>query len=131
VDLFTRSTKTAHIILVDDDDQVREVAEMVLEGAGHTVRSTANGFEALRWMEEAPCDLLIADLKMPKIDGPTLYSEVLARWPTDGPHVLFLSGFADPGAYDSALSRWDAPVVFKPFSVEDLRAAVNRALCAI
>jgi len=80
----TGPTKTAHIILVDDD-QVREVAEMVVEGAGHTVRSTANGFEALRWMEEAPCDLLIADVKMPKIDGPTLYSEVLARWPTGGP----------------------------------------------
>jgi len=131
VALFTRPTTTARIILVDDDDQVREVAEMVLSGAGHTVRATGNGFEALRWIEEELCDLLIADLKMPEMDGPTLYSEVLTRWPTGGPRVLFLSGFADPGAYDSALSRWESPVILKPFSVDDLKAAVNRALVSV
>lgn len=126
-----RPTTTAQIILVDDDDHVREVAEMVLSGAGHTVRATGSGFEALRWMEEEPCDLLVADLKMPEMDGPTLYSEVLARWPTGGPRVLFVSGFADAGAYDPALARWDAPVIFKPFSVEDLRTAVNRTLASV
>ena len=122
---------TAQIILVDDDDHVREVAEMVLSAAGHTVRATGNGFEALRWMEQEPCDLLIADLKMPVIDGPALYAEVLARWPTGNPRVLFMSGFADAGAYDSALSRWNARIVLKPFSVVDLRAAVDRALDSV
>jgi CheY-like chemotaxis protein len=126
-----RRTATAQIILVDDDDNVREVAEMVLSGAGHTVRATASGFEALRWMELEPCDLLIADLKMPEIDGAALYSEVLARWPTGGPRVLFLSGFADPGGYDPRLSRCGAPVIFKPFSVGDLRSAVTRALASV
>ena len=88
---------TARVIVVDDDDYVREVTEMILAGAGHTVRATANGYEALRWLEEQPCDLLILDLRMPKIDGLTLYREVLARWPTGGPRVLFVSGFPDAG----------------------------------
>ena len=118
---------TAQIILVDDDDTVREVAEMVLIGAGHTVRATSNGFEALRWMEQERCDLLIADLKMPQIDGPTLYAEVQARWPTGGPRVMFFSGFADAAAYGPEVSC-PAPILFKPFSVDDLRAAVDRAL---
>ena len=128
--LFTRPTKTTQIILVEDDDQVREVAELVLSGAGHTVRATASGFEALRWMEEEPCDLLITDLKMPEIDGPTLCTEVLARWPAGGPRIIFLSGFADAAAYGAEVSC-GASVLFKPFSVEDLRAAVTRALGSI
>jgi CheY-like chemotaxis protein len=41
-----------------------------------------------------PQDLLILDLKMPAIDGPTLYREILARWPTGGPRALCVSGFA-------------------------------------
>ena len=72
---------TARVVVVDDDDEVREVTEMILAGAGYSVRATANGFEALRWLEEQPWDLLILDLQMPEIDGPTLYREVLARWP--------------------------------------------------
>jgi DNA-binding NtrC family response regulator len=121
---------TAQIVLVDDDDHVREVAEMVLSSAGHTVRATGNGFEALRWMEAEPCDLLIADLKMPEIDGPTLYAEVQARWPSGGPRVMFLSGFADAAAYGPAVSC-PASILLKPFSVEDLRAAVVRALASV
>jgi two-component system, OmpR family, response regulator len=49
----------ARVVVVDDDDEVREVTEMVLAGAGHSVRATANGFEALRWLEEQPWDLAI------------------------------------------------------------------------
>lgn len=122
---------TAQIILVDDDDNVREVAEIVLSGAGHTVRATSSGYEALRWIEEEPCDLLIADLKMPEIDGATLYAEVQAKWPTGGPRVLFLSGFANPAAYAPVLSRGGLPILCKPFSVDDLRSAVTRALACV
>jgi CheY-like chemotaxis protein len=74
---FTRPPKTAQIVLGEDDEYVRDVAEMVLSGAGHTVRATGSGFEALRWMEEEPCDLLITDIKMPEIDGPALYTQVI------------------------------------------------------
>jgi CheY-like chemotaxis protein len=45
------SSTTARIVVVDDDDYVREVTEMVLAGAGHSVRATSNGLEALRWLE--------------------------------------------------------------------------------
>jgi DNA-binding NtrC family response regulator len=48
----------ARVVVVDDDDEVREVTEMILAGAGHSVRATAHGFEALRWLEEQPWDLL-------------------------------------------------------------------------
>jgi len=120
---------TARIVLVDDDDYVREVTEMVLTGAGHSVRSTASGLEALRYLEEEACDLLIADLRMPEIDGPTLHREIVARWPHDGPRVLFVSGQTD-AAGESTVAPLDVPVLVKPFTLDDLHAAVARLLTA-
>lgn len=118
---------TARIVIVDDDEYVREVTEMVLTGAGHSVRSTASGLEALRFLEEESCDLLIADLRMPEIDGPTLHREIVARWPHDGPRVLFVSGQADaPG--ESIVAPLDVPMLVKPFTLDDLHGAVARLL---
>lgn len=119
---------TARVVIVEDDDYVREITEMILAGAGHAVRATSNGYEALRWLEEQPCELLILDLRMPKIDGLTLYREVLARWPTGGPRVLFVSGFTEAAAYEGPLKTLDAAVLVKPFSLEALTRAVERAL---
>ena len=121
----------ARVVVVDDDDVVREVTEMVLVEAGHSVRATANGFEALRWLEEQPCDLLILDLRMPELDGPTLYREVLARWPAAASHVLFVSGVAELPRHDDTVKALNVPVLFKPFTLDALRTAVARMLATI
>lgn len=121
-------TATARIVVVDDDDHVREVTEMVLASAGYSVRATASGREALRWLEEEPWDLVILDLRMPEVDGPTLYREVLARWPQAAAHVLFVSGMAELLEADHAVRSLDVPILLKPFTLEELGAAVTRAL---
>ena len=121
----------ARVVVVDDDDQVREVTEMVLAGAGHSVRATANGFEALHWLEEQPWDLLILDLRMPEIDGPTLYREVLARWPAAASHILFVSGVTEMPHHDDTVNALNVPVLLKPFTLDALRTAVERVLATI
>ena len=123
------ASATARIVIVDDDEYVREVTELVLTGAGHSVRSTASGLEALRFLEEEPCDLLIADLRMPEIDGPSLHREIVARWPHDGPRVLFVSGQTD-APRESAAAPLDVPVLVKPFTLDDLQGAIARLLTA-
>jgi DNA-binding NtrC family response regulator len=122
---------TARIVIVDDDDHVREVTEMALAGAGHSVRATANGLEALRWLEEESWDLLILDLRMPEIDGPTLYREVLARWPQAVGHVLFISGVAEMSDCGRTVQDLNVPVLFKPFTLRDLGLAVARVLARV
>jgi two-component system cell cycle sensor histidine kinase/response regulator CckA len=121
----------SRVLLVDDDDYVREVTGMILEGMGHRVRTTGNGFEALHWLEDELYDLLIVDVKMPEIDGPTLYREVLARWPTGGPRVLFVSGFAEAPDYENAPEARDVPLLFKPFTIDELKAALDRVLATV
>lgn len=121
----------ASIVIVDDDEYVREVTEMVLAGLGHSVRATASGFEALRWLEEQPWDLLIIDVQMPEIDGPTLYREVLFRWPEAAARVLFVSGLDEITHDENTVKTLNVPVLFKPFTLDQLRDTVARVLVTI
>ncbi len=120
----------ARIIVVDDDASVLEALEMILTGAGHTVRGTARGADALRWLDEAPCDLLIIDLTMPEMDGPALYRGVLMRWPVGGPRILFMSGHDDPATSHPDPALRSVPILVKPFNLGELFAAVDRVLTA-
>ena len=114
-----RSLDPRRIVIVDDDDCVREAMEMSLTGAGHQVRSTASGEEALAWLDAEPCDLLIIDYSMPDIDGPTLYRRVLKRWPVAGPRILFVSGYAEFGdEHDPEILA--IPRLHKPFNLGEL-----------
>jgi len=121
------STSASRVLIVDDDPFVRDVMAMILDGLGYAVAATGDGFGALRWLEAESYDLVISDLKMPGLDGPALYQEILARWPAGGPRVLFSSGFAETSRYATA-GPVDVPLLFKPFSVTDLREAVDRVL---
>jgi DNA-binding response OmpR family regulator len=101
---------------------------LMLGGAGHDVTDVTNGFAALRWPEQEGYDLVITDVKMPESDGLGLYAEIRARWPRGSPRILFVSGFADTAAYPGALKAINAPLLSKPFSLDDLCKMVGRVL---
>lgn len=124
-------SEALRIILVEDDPFNRETIQVVLEGAGHVVRATDRGSQALEWIDEGPCDLLIMDLRMPEMDGPTLYRRVKERGPVSAPRMLFVSGYADVGSFDGDRDLREVPLLFKPFTLSDLFAAVHRALVAV
>lgn len=69
------------ILVVDDDEQIRQVSESVLTHGGYEVRSASNGFEALVLMRQALPDLIISDLNMPSMSGFELLSIVRRRFP--------------------------------------------------
>jgi DNA-binding response OmpR family regulator len=117
------------VLVVDDDDYVRDVTGMILEEMGYRVRTTRSGFEALRWLGEESYDLLVLDVKMPEVDGPSLYRAVRARWSGSAPRVLFVSGFSEAGCHaDGLIVPPDVPVLFKPFTVDELQTAIDRVL---
>jgi CheY-like chemotaxis protein len=116
------------IMVVSADEFIREGIEMALMGAGHIIQSTATGHDALRRLGDEVSDLLIVDFKMPEMDGAQLYRRLIARWPTGGPRVLFLSGYADIGGYETDPEVLAVPLLFKPFTLGELFTAVNRAL---
>ena len=81
------------ILLVEDEDMVRAVAERALSRQGYTVISAENGEAALEMLDKhGKPDLLISDVVMPTMDGPTMVGLVRKRYPDLA--VLFMSGYA-------------------------------------
>ena len=121
--------RAGRVLVVDDDDYVRDVTGMILEEMGYHVRTTGSGFEALRWLDQESYDLLVLDVKMPKVDGPSLYRAVVARWSEAAPRVLFISGFGEAACDSGALTvPADVALLFKPFTLDELQAAIDRVL---
>jgi CheY-like chemotaxis protein len=110
------------ILLIEDDDGVREIARRVLVHAGYTVIEARYGSEALELAADEPAiDLVLSDVVMPGLSGPEVVQRLRAARPEIVP--LFMSGYApeSEGPLDGA------ELVRKPFTGPDLIAAVRRA----
>jgi two-component system cell cycle sensor histidine kinase/response regulator CckA len=126
--LSSASTTTGHILVVDDDQGERELIVSSLRADGHDVDASGSGFEALRLLGRQCYDLVVSDLMMPELDGPSLYSAVTHRWPISRPQFLFVSGVANTSAYEGFLKVIHATLLPKPFKVGALRRTIKRLL---
>jgi two-component system, cell cycle sensor histidine kinase and response regulator CckA len=113
------------LLLAEDDDGVRALAELVLSRYGYTVLGARDGVEALEIADRhpGPIDLLVTDVIMPRMKGPELANALVAAQP--GIAVLYMSGYADATMLPDAASL---AVVPKPFSEETLVRLVREAL---
>ena len=119
---------TGLILVVEDEDMVRAVAERALTRQGYTVLTAENGEAALELLEtsERP-DLLVSDVVMPLMDGPTMARHVRAKYP-DLP-ILFMSGYAEEQLRKS-IDLDNVAFLPKPFSVQQLAEAARDVLAA-
>ncbi|MBA3878251.1 MAG: hybrid sensor histidine kinase/response regulator [Sphingobium sp.] len=116
------------ILLVEDEDMVRAVAERALTRQGYTVLTAENGEAALEVLATAPRpDLLISDVVMPMMDGPTMVGHARKRYP-DLP-ILFMSGYAEEQLRRS-IDLDNVSFLPKPFSVQQLAEATRDVLAA-
>jgi CheY-like chemotaxis protein len=116
------------LLLAEDDDGVRALAELILSRYGYTVLPARDGEDALRIADayDGPIDLLVTDIVMPRMRGTELAERLTSRRPDTG--VLYMSGYADV----SALGDVDAAaIVPKPFTEETLAGLVRETLAAL
>jgi two-component system cell cycle sensor histidine kinase/response regulator CckA len=120
---------TGTVLLVEDEDMVRAVAQRALARQGYTVVTAENGEVALEMLRTTgKPDLMISDVVMPVMDGPTAARRVREMYP-DMP-ILFMSGYADDQLRQSInLDR--VAFLSKPFSVQQLAEAAREALAAV
>ncbi len=120
---------TGTILLVEDEDMVRAVAERALTRQGYKVLTASHGEEALDILAlgEPTFDLIISDVVMPVMDGPTMVRAARERFP----HlpILFMSGYAEEQLRKS-IDLDKVHFLPKPFSVKQLAEAVQRALAS-
>jgi len=117
--------KAAHILLVDDDDDVRNVVSSALRSHGYKITEAEDGPTALVAMAAERPDIAVIDFAMPEMNGAKLAECMAERWP-DLP-VLFASGFADVEAIKSAAGP-HARILRKPFRIDELLRAVHDSL---
>jgi len=119
------TARGAHILVVDDDTDVRWIIAQDLQEMGCVVMEAESGCAALAILERGtPCDLMVTDLVMPGLSG--LDTLRLARRNRPDLKVLFTSGYADLSRFGSNLSNH--PLLKKPFKLETLGEAVQTAL---
>ncbi|GGQ47799.1 hybrid sensor histidine kinase/response regulator [Couchioplanes azureus] len=116
------------ILVADDEDGVREVACRILARAGYTVLPASNGQEALDIARDhtGAIHALLSDVVMPQMNGPELAAALQDVRP--GTPVLYMSGYADPLMNDQGTLDPDVTIVGKPFTRNDLLAAVEKTL---
>jgi two-component system, cell cycle sensor histidine kinase and response regulator CckA len=124
VDLSGQGT----ILLVEDEDAVRAFGSRALTQRGYRVLEAASGVEALEIIEkqDVSVDLIVSDVVMPEMDGPTLLKEIRARGIKA--RVIFVSGYAEDAFRRNLPEGEDFGFLPKPFSLKDLIATVKSAI---
>jgi CheY-like chemotaxis protein len=120
----------ARILVAEDEAPLRALVQRGLAEAGHDVVVAADGAEALDLLNGAGgrFDLLLADIRMPVMDGIALALTAARDYP--GLVILLMTGYADQRERAHGLEALIHDVIAKPFSLAEIRAAVANALGA-
>jgi len=116
------------ILVVDDEEEIAELVGEMLRRDGHTAHLAPNGGVALEMLAGRSYDLVLSDTKMPILDGLALYREIEQRFPSLRGRVIFVTGDVLDEEKQQLLAATGAPVITKPFSLNDVRVAVRRRL---
>ncbi|SNZ08782.1 cell cycle control histidine kinase CckA [Cohaesibacter gelatinilyticus] len=121
-------TGSATILLVEDEEAVRAFAARALASRGYTVHEAGSGVEALELIEEIEegVDLVVSDVVMPEMDGPTMLGELRKKRPDI--RVIFMSGYAEEAFRKNLPENEEFGFLPKPFSLKQLAVKIKEML---
>jgi signal transduction histidine kinase/CheY-like chemotaxis protein len=119
-----------HILVVEDEPTVSQLISDVMSEMGHRVDTLLDSREVFNRLAESKYDLIICDLRMPHLDGPGLYRELVRRRSPFQHKLLFVTGDTMGPRSLEFLNSNAVPYLAKPFLVEELKEAVRKALIA-
>ena len=116
-----------HILVVDDEAQLRDIASQLLRSLGYKVDSVSSGELAIRFIMEKPVDLIVLDMLMePGMRGSQAYEEIIKLYPEQ--KAIIVSGFSESDDVKATIKLGAAGFIKKPFSMDELGQAVKEAL---
>ena len=118
--------KGKYVLIADDEPKMRRVLEMMLQKMGHHVLSAANGREALELFATAPVDVVVADMRMPELDGLQLLTALRGQG-SDVP-VIVITAHGTIETAVTAMKQGAFDYVLRPFDIDVLELIVNRAI---
>ena len=115
--------KGEHILVVDDNEDQRQIASDILSMLGYKVDSVASGEDAVEYLKNNTADLLLLDMIMEQgIDGLETYQKIIEMHP--GQKAVIASGYSETERVKQALSLGAGRYIRKPYLIEDLGLAV-------
>ncbi len=115
------------VLVVDDEEDIRLLTRLILEGAGYDVDEAADGVAALGRIEAGGVDVVLLDIRMSGMDGWEVIEALHARGLSAVPVIVF-SAHVEPEVRVSAVERGCVGVLAKPFTTEECLTAVRDAL---
>ena len=119
------------ILLVEDEEGLRALNARGLTSRGYTVIEAGNGVEAMEMLERegGKVDLVVSDVVMPEMDGPTLLKELRKKNPET--KIIFVSGYAEDAFQKSLPNPDDYNFLAKPFTLKQLVAKVKETMATV
>jgi two-component system NtrC family sensor kinase len=121
-------TVASTILVVDDERGIRRALAYLLRREGHKVDTAVHGWQALHMLQEQSYDLVLCDLRMPELDGPSLYRHIVASKPQYLQRFVFLTGDTLSPETEAFLKQTPSLRLVKPFSAAQGRQIVRQAL---
>lgn len=116
------------ILVVEDEPTVAQLIVDVLREEGHHVEAVLDSQEGLTRLSRGHYDLVVCDLRMPRLDGPAFYDALVRACSSMQHHIIFITGDTLAPRTLEFLEPHGLPYLAKPFLVEELKLAVNRLL---
>jgi len=114
------------ILVVDDEDKMRHLLSIMLERRGYHVDQAGDGVDALKTLETVHCDMVITDVKMPRMDGETLLKRIMKM--NEPCPVVFITAFATVESAVDIMRAGAVDYITKPFEEERILLTVERTL---
>jgi putative two-component system response regulator len=115
----------AHILVVDDEEAVRTMIKNVLRQIGFQCSTASDGREAIKVLDERAIDVIIADIKMPGMDGIELTRIIKEKYDSD---IIILTGFIENFTYEKVIEKGASDFMQKPVNIEELIVRLKRVL---
>lgn len=116
----------ARILIVDDEERMRHLLSIMLGRKGYHVEQAGDGVEALKMIGATPYDMVITDIKMPRLDGQELLKKIMEM--EIPPPVVFITAFATVESAVEAMRQGAVDYIIKPFEEERIVLTVERTL---
>ena len=116
----------AHILVVDDEEDILATLPDVLEGWGHHSYTAKNGLEGLEIFKQKPIDFVITDIKMPVMDGLELLKRIQEI--DKKAMVIFLTGYPSLDSAISAMRAGAYDYLVKPVNLDELKLRIERGI---
>jgi CheY-like chemotaxis protein len=116
------------ILIIDDEPSIASGLKRLLSRDGYTVETAMNGHMALTKLRERSYDLLLSDMRMPDVDGPSLYRTLAQQYPHLLRRVIFLTGDTLNPETKMFLDQSAVPCLTKPCTVAEIRRAIQQVL---